>query len=101
MDEVLSQLGLALFCFGLYFIWSMLSEGCNKNKLDNINRIERGMTDKQVIQLLGYPDSTSNGCVKDFTYSFSGCCRKVNVYVYFDNNWKVSNIYSCERNGLY
>lgn len=97
----MEYLGQALLCFGIYFIWSMLSESCNKNKFDNINKIERGMTDKQVIELLGCPDSTSNGCVKDFTYSFSGYCRKINVYVYFDDNWKVSKIHSCERNGLY
>ena len=101
MGEVISAIILAIFCFLCVSLISKFQAKIDSKYTTNINSIKEGMSLEDCIKLLGNPQSVSDGCIKtcDYCFHINGN-RHLNLYISFDNNWKISQFYSVTHNSI-
>ena len=102
MGEVIGAIILAIFCFWCVSLISKFQAKIDSKHTTNINSIKEGLSLEDCIKLLGNPQSVSDGYIKTCDYSFHiNGNRHLNLYISFDNNWKISQFYSVTHNNIF
>ena len=104
MDNMMIVITLLIMVLVIYIIILLFKMYFNtqKNKVDKINSLTNSETINECLELFGRPHTIANGYFKTFDYTFHiGFFRKVNLYITFDHEWKVTNYFSIHRTSLF
>lgn len=96
--EILELLFTAFFCFLLVFIIDFIGYCFNSDKLSNISKIKRGMSEINVRKFLGSPYKFTAGYTAGYCNEYVYRFGVVRLYITFDKNWRVVDYKLFESN---